>query len=97
MVLGLRDEKHTTTLPDDGEAKKWAMKMPETGCQNQTKEIEASFSTSQGILLQNALNSALNTNLDLNGACAEVIHPWDWLPTTFLDQDFERGRHGVQL
>lgn len=26
MVLGLRDEKHTTPLPDDGQAKKRAMK-----------------------------------------------------------------------
>lgn len=96
MVLGLRDEKHN-------HATSWRWKSQEMGheaetrCQNQTKEIEASFSTSQGISLQNALNSALNTNLDLNEACGEVIHPWHWLPTAFLDQGFERGSHGVQL
>lgn len=59
MVLGLRgDEKDTIPLTEDGRAKKWAMKQRHDV---KTKEIQAKFSISQGILLQNTLNSALIT------------------------------------
>lgn len=76
MVLGLRgDEKHTTPLPDSGRAKKWATKKIHDA---KTKEIQASSSTSQGILLRNKLNSAQNSNLDL---MAPVVwgYPSHWL------------------
>lgn len=66
----------------------------ETWCQNQTKEIQESFSPSRGILLQKIWNSALNTNLDHHVTWGEVIHPWQWLPTTALDQGFKHGSLG---
>lgn len=71
MALGLRgDEKHTTPLTEGGRAKKWAMKQKHDV---KTEEIQASFSTSQGILLQNTLNSTLITNLVHNVTSGKVI------------------------